>query len=189
MKTLIINGSPRKNGDTAALVRMLRQELGGEITEIRADGSIAPCRDCRYCYTRPRCVIRDGMEKVWKALEESELVVLAFPVYFNQPCGQLLTLATRLQYAYISQYVRKDPAFSLGRRMGAVLMAAGGSTKDPEPALDTAREVLTLCGARFVGAALSMHTDRIPAAEDLDARDQVRRLAALLRGGGHPPVK
>ena len=68
-------------------------------------------------------------------------------------------------------------------------MAAGGSTKDPEPALDTAREVLTLCGARFVGAALSMHTDRIPAAEDLDARDQVRRLAALLREGGHPPIK
>lgn len=181
MKTLVFNGSPRKNGNTAHLIEQLRERLGGESTVIQADGSIAPCKDCRRCYFKPGCAIHDGMEKVWKALSEADLVVLAFPVYFNQPCGQLLTLATRFQYAYVSRYIRKDPSFSLGKRKGAVLLTAGGSTKDIDPAVDTAREILKLCGADISGVACALHTDKIPAWEDLDAREQVRKLAAILK--------
>ena len=181
MKTLILNGSPRKNGNTAHLIEQFKAQLGGEFTVIQADGSIAPCKDCRRCFVKPGCSIRDGMEKVWKALSEADLVALAFPVYFNQPCGQLLTLATRFQYAYVSQYIRKDPDFSLGKRKGAVLLTAGGSTKDIGPAVDTAREILKLCGADLSGIAGALHTDKIPAWEDLDAREQVRKLAAILK--------
>lgn len=181
MKTLILNGSPRKNGNVAHLIELLKKELGGDFTVVHADGAIAPCKDCRRCFVKPGCAIHDGMDKVWKALSQADLVILAFPVYFNQPCGQLLTLATRFQYAYASQYVRKDPDFSLGKRKGAVLLAAGGSTKNIDPALDTAKEVLKLCGADFSGAACALHTDKIPAWEDLDAREQVRKLAAILK--------
>ena len=48
MKTLIFNGSPRKKGNTAALIEALSERLGGEIKIVRAyDGEIRPCIDCR----------------------------------------------------------------------------------------------------------------------------------------------
>ena len=52
MYTLIVNGSPRPNGDTAALIRAFCGELPGEweILNVR-DGKTAPCLDCRRFYS------------------------------------------------------------------------------------------------------------------------------------------
>ena len=49
MKTLIVNGSPKENGDTEALVRELASHLDGEIRIVSHRNRIAPCADCRYC--------------------------------------------------------------------------------------------------------------------------------------------
>ena len=50
MKTLIINGSPRVNGNTAALIAELKKHISGEVIELSAFRSdIAPCTDCRAC--------------------------------------------------------------------------------------------------------------------------------------------
>ena len=49
-KTIIINGSPRVNGNTAFLIAELKKHLEGEVIEISAFRSgIAPCVDCRAC--------------------------------------------------------------------------------------------------------------------------------------------
>ena len=61
MKTLIFDGSPRKNGDTTALLSAFLEGLDGEYTVIRAyeQREISPCMDCRACWKQPGCVIRD----------------------------------------------------------------------------------------------------------------------------------
>ena len=49
MKTLILNGSPRENGDTAGLIREVIRNLPGEYSVVDAYRcSISPCVDCRY---------------------------------------------------------------------------------------------------------------------------------------------
>ena len=54
-KTLIINGSPRPKGDTAALIAELKRNLKGEVVELSAFRSkIAPCVDCRSCWKTAR---------------------------------------------------------------------------------------------------------------------------------------
>ena len=181
MYTLIVNGSPRPNGDTAALIRAFCGELPGEweILNVR-DGKTAPCLDCRRCHTREGCALRDGMDEFWPRLQRAGLLVFASPVYYGQPSGQLLSWATRLQYAFVSAHIRRDPDFSLGKRLGAVLLAAGGGTKDPEPALRTMRMLLRECGAEYAGFAAAMQTDRLPAREDAAALDGARRLAREL---------
>lgn len=187
MYTLIVNGSPRPNGDTAALIRAFCGELPGEweVLSVR-DGKTAPCLDCRRCHTRRGCALHDGMEEFWPKLQRAGLLVLASPVYYGQPSGQLLSWATRLQYAFVSETIRRDPEFSLGKRLGAVLLAAGGGTKDPEPALRTARMLLRTCGAEYAGFAAAMQTDRLPAREDAaalaGAGQLARALAARLEG-------
>ena len=82
-KTLILNGSPRKNGDTAALLRILDRELAGEKRTIdcyRAD--VSPCVDCRACWREKRCVIDDAMQEIYRYVEDCDNVVVASPFIF-----------------------------------------------------------------------------------------------------------
>lgn len=47
MKTLILNGSPRSNGDTASLLNVITQNITGEYRIVNAYGcDISPCIDC-----------------------------------------------------------------------------------------------------------------------------------------------
>ena len=83
MKTLVITGAARKNGHTNQMVQLFLDTLGGEYTIIdayRAE-NIAPCKDCRYCWHKKGCSIHDGMDEVYRLLEEADNVVLASPMY------------------------------------------------------------------------------------------------------------
>ena len=65
-RTIIINGSPRPNGNTAYLIDVLRGHLEGEVIEISAFRSgIAPCVDCRGCWETAKCVVKDGMQVIY----------------------------------------------------------------------------------------------------------------------------
>ena len=89
--------------------------------------------------------------------------------------------ALRLGRAKYSDGERMLRVPLLGRVTGwAVLLAAGGGTKDPEPALRTMRMLLRECGAEYAGFAAAMQTDRLPAREDAAALDGARRLAREL---------
>ena len=95
-KTLIFNGSPRKKGDTAALIRALTEDLAGQYRVVdcyRAD--ISPCIDCRSCRRERRCVLNDGMQEIYKYIEECDNVVVASPIYSAELTGRLLDVANR----------------------------------------------------------------------------------------------
>ena len=97
-KTLIFNGSPRKQGDTAALIRALTEGLAGEYRVVdcyRAD--IAPCIDCRSCRREKRCVLRDEMQEIYPYIETCDSVVVASPIYYAELTGKLLDVASRFQ--------------------------------------------------------------------------------------------
>jgi multimeric flavodoxin WrbA len=108
MKTLIINGSPRKNGHTAALISLLKEQLQGEIIEISAFyDKISPCVDCRSCWTKKGCAIRDGMDKIYA--DDFDAVVLATPVHMSNLPGPLISLASRFQAFYAARRFLNDP--------------------------------------------------------------------------------
>ncbi|MBQ8884412.1 MAG: flavodoxin family protein, partial [Oscillospiraceae bacterium] len=59
-KTLIFNGSPRSNGDTASLLKILTKNLDGEFKIVNCyKDKISPCVDCRKCREIDGCVIKD----------------------------------------------------------------------------------------------------------------------------------
>lgn len=97
MKTLIFNGSPRKNGGTATLIKELKSCLPGEVFIVesyRAD--ISPCVDCRYCWTNEKCAIDDEMQNVYRHIDEADNIIIASPIYFGELTGSLLNLMSRL---------------------------------------------------------------------------------------------
>jgi len=180
MKTLILNGSPRPNGDTAALIRALREELLGEVIEVHCyREKISPCVDCRRCAREPGCAIQDGMQQLYPVFETCDNIVIASPVYFSLPTGPLLSVCSRIQTYFCASFIRKSPVPIRPKRGGIIL--SGGGSGSAAPAEETARRLLKYMKAKEIGpVAASLKTDKLPAKDDPDALEAARALARFL---------
>ena len=80
MKILILNGSPRPNGNTAAMVRAYAEgasEAGHTVQIVNVcQKKIAGCLACEYCHTKGggKCIQQDDMQEVYPLLEEAEMI-------------------------------------------------------------------------------------------------------------------
>ena len=176
MKTLIFNGSPRKNGDTMEMIKKLTENLDGEIKIVNAYNSeISPCIDCRYCWKRNGCAIKDGMQEIYDYIQDCDNVVIASPIYFAELSGMLLALGSRLQTYVSAKYMRKETPIAKPKK-GAVILAGGGSG-GAERAYETAKELLKLMNCTEIHELVaSRKTDRVPASEDDEAMAGVERI-------------
>ena len=101
-RIVILNGSPRRKGNTAALVKSFTEgaeQAGHRVTEFFLDGmDIHGCKGCFGGHSsRPHpCVQRDDMDRIYPAVLESDVVVLASPLYYWNLSGQLRTAMDRL---------------------------------------------------------------------------------------------
>ena len=182
MQTLIINGSPRKNGDTVSLLRLLTGQLDGEIKVVDAYRSgISGCIDCRYCWKKPGCAIKDGMQELYPFIESCDNILIASPVYFSEVTGPVLTLGSRLQTYYTGKRFRGENRLTKPKK-GAVLLVGGGDGK-PDKAYGTAKTLLRVMGAKeILPLAGSFRTDDIPAIEDEAAVQAIKAIAAFFSG-------
>jgi multimeric flavodoxin WrbA len=104
MKVLLINGSPRKNGETAlslSIVEKILQESGIE-TEWFQLGTepVRGCCHCNRCQTTNRCAFSDDKcNALIEACLAADGMVIGSPVYFAGPNGVLCALLDRVFYA------------------------------------------------------------------------------------------
>lgn len=103
MKVLLINGSPRVNGNTKiALNEMIKifeeENIETEIIEIGSK-IIQGCLACNYCYKNGKCVKDDIVNEVNKKFEEADGLVIGSPVYYAGANGTLLSFLQRLFYS------------------------------------------------------------------------------------------
>ena len=102
MKIIVLNGSPRKNGNTAQLVSAFTrgaEEAGNEVTAFFLDKMcIHGCKGCFGGGKDPDhpCVQRDDMEQIYSVYRTADVVVLASPLYYWTVSGQLKTAFDRL---------------------------------------------------------------------------------------------
>lgn len=125
MKVLLINGSPKSNGNTATgLKEMVKVfEAQGIETEIIHVGNkdIRGCIACGKCGTLGKCVFDDIVNEVAPKFEEADGIVLGTPVYYAGPNGTLVSFVDRLFYS---------TQFNKAMKVGAVVTCArrGGNT-------------------------------------------------------------
>lgn len=100
---LLLNGSPRKDGCTAAaLTEMIRTfEKEGMETELIHVGNrnIRGCIACNRCAERGKCVFDDLVNEVAPKFEAADGLVVGSPVYYGSPNGTLLSFLDRLFYS------------------------------------------------------------------------------------------
>lgn len=169
MKTLILNGSPRVNGDTASLIRIITENITGEyriVDAYRCD--ISPCVDCRFCWKKSGCAIHDGMQEVYDYIQECDNILIASPIYFSELTGKLLDIGSRLQTYFCARYFRKEDPIAREKR-GAVILVGGGNCQTEKP-YETACILLRHMNCTDIhDVVFSHHTDRRPAVEDEQA--------------------
>lgn len=99
MSILIINGSPRKNGATAKILKAISDSISGnkkvELIHIN-DLNIKPCIGCMKCRPDKECVLpEDGAHLMRKKINEADALVFGTPTYWGNMSGQLKILFDR----------------------------------------------------------------------------------------------
>lgn len=130
MNILILNGSPRPNGSTAAMVAAFTEgakEVGHEVTIISVGRkNIAGCLACEYCHEKGNghCIQKDDEEEIYNALESAEMLVLASPIYYYTLTAQLQAVLHRTYAIGIPKKIRQT-----------AMLLSSGSPDVYEPAI------------------------------------------------------
>ena len=156
MRAVAFNGSPRRNGNTAAALRTVLAPLEKTGVETRVfcvgDKTVAGCRACGWCkaHREYRCVQSDEVNGWLLEMLEADAVILATPVYFGNIAGSMKCFLDRAFYvnSVCDGRFRMKPATSL-----AVARRTGNLT-----ALDALNRYLlygemTLVGSNYWSAA------------------------------------
>lgn len=128
-KIVILNGSPRKNGNTSTLVKSFTEGAeasGNMVTEFFLDSmNIHGCKGCFGGHSSKDCpcVQNDDMDQIYPTVRDCDVIVLASPLYYWNMSGQLRTAIDRL-----FALEEGDHNFLRGHgRASALLMAAEGT--------------------------------------------------------------
>lgn len=131
-KIVILNGSPRRNGNTSALVKKFTegaQSVGHTVTEFFLDKmDIHGCKGCFGGHSSQECpcVQKDDMTQIYPAVKACDVIVLATPLYYWNMSGQIRMAVDRL-------FALEEGDGNLLRghgRASALLMAAEGNGFD-----------------------------------------------------------
>ena len=109
-KVVIVLGSPRKESNTHILVK--EAQKGFDYSNIQSevffinDMNVRGCQACYFCKKNnvPKCKIKDDMQKIYKAVEESNGILIASPIYFGGVTSQTKILLDRF-FPYIDMNV------------------------------------------------------------------------------------
>ena len=110
MRVLILNGSPRPNGNTKQMIRAFCEGLekaGHAFDELDiCRMNVHGCLACEYCHRKGngQCVQKDDMGKVYQLLGEVDMLVIASPIYYHGLTGQLKCCIDRF---YAALYPKK----------------------------------------------------------------------------------
>ena len=125
MKVLMLNGSPKANGNTAlALAEMEKifQQEGIEVETVQVGNkAVRGCIACNACAQNGKCVFDDVVNELATKFQEADGLVVASPVYYASANATLVALLDRLFYS---------KNFSTTMKVGAAVCSArrGGLT-------------------------------------------------------------
>ena len=103
LKVLMLNGSPKANGNTAIALREMEnvfKENGIEVENIViGNQAVRGCIACGSCYEKGKCVFDDVVNELAPKFEEADGIVVASPVYFASANATLIATLDRLFFS------------------------------------------------------------------------------------------
>jgi multimeric flavodoxin WrbA len=185
-KVAIIFGSPRKNSNTHILVQDAQKGLSdaGVVSEIfyLNEMNIKGCQACNHCKKTDTttCVIKDDMKNIHQAIESSDGLIVASPIYFAGVTAQTKTWVDRM-YPYIDKQV--NAKMPKGKKAALIFTQ---NQPDPNlflPPIKTFRAVIKVFGYEIKGSLLACNLDKYEkpmVTEDKDIMEKAYELGRHL---------
>ena len=173
MKVLLINGSPRANGNTAIaldeMVKVFKEEgIESEVVQI-GQKDVRGCIACGSCYKTGKCVFDDVVNECAAKYEECDGLVIASPVYYASANGTLISFLDRLFYStHFDKRMKVGASVTVARRGGC------------SATFDELNKYFTICGMPIASSQYwnSVHgAKRGEANEDPEGLQTMRTLA------------
>lgn len=169
----IFIGSPRKNGNTAILSRWMSASF--EEAQVHAteyflyDYNIKPCIDCRKCKKDTmECVYIDSSAELYRAMENSDVIVFATPIYWYSPTATTKLLMDRLRPFYGNNRLQ-------GKKMAALLIAGSGG-EDCTFSDQIFRRTAETLGMQYIGSIPFEAYNEGDIQKDKRNREEISRL-------------
>ncbi len=123
MKVLMLNGSPRINGNTSIALKELEKvfkEYNIETETVQVGNkAIRGCIACGHCFENGKCVFDDEVNKLAPKFEEADGLVVASPVYYASANATLIALLDRLFYStHFDKRMKVGASVVVARRGG-----------------------------------------------------------------------
>ena len=123
MKVLIINGSPRVNGNTSLavdeMVKIFEKEGIEPVVHQIGQKDIRGCIACGSCMEKGKCVFDDVVNELAPVFEEADGLVVATPVYYASANATLIACLDRLFYStHFDKAMKVGAAIAVARRGG-----------------------------------------------------------------------
>ena len=173
MKVLIINGSPRVNGNTSIAINELVKvfDAEGVETDVVQIGNkdVRGCIACATCKTNGKCVFDDVVNELGPKFEEADGLIVASPVYYASANATLIACLDRLFYS---------TPFDKSMKVGASVVVArrGGLSAT----FDELNKYFTISGMPVASSQYwnSVHgREKGQAEQDLEGLQTMRTLA------------
>lgn len=124
MKVLMINGSPRANGNTTIALAEMEKVFAEEDVECETvrvgNKDVRGCMACNYCATHGKCVFDDIVNETAPKLAEADGLVVAAPVYYGSANATPIAFLDRLFYSTgsIDKTMKVGCSVAIARRGG-----------------------------------------------------------------------
>ena len=114
MRILCLLGSPRKTSNSSAIVKRFvatAKKFGAEVkTYTLNDLKYRGCQACMACKKKlEKCAVKDDLAEVLEAVQESDVLVMASPVYFGDVSSQLKACIDRM-YSFLKPDYVTNPS-------------------------------------------------------------------------------
>lgn len=157
-----IAGSPRRFGNSDRLLDAAlagARAAGAETRRIVAgDLGMRPCQGCNACSLTGECVLRDGGQAYYDALDSADAIIVSSPVFFATVPAVLKILYDRVQPYWARTHALSQPA-PLRRPGGILLARSGGDPFGYTAAEATTRSVFAVLGIDVLGVVVAEGVD------------------------------
>lgn len=134
MKVIAFLGSPRKEGNSALLLKEAIRGIGESGLKVQIfnlnEMNISPCQSCGGCEDTGVCVFDDDMALIHTEIREASRIILASPIYFFSVSAQAKIMIDRCQCFWCEKYLLKRPIpeGTYGRK--GLLLLVGGQKRE-----------------------------------------------------------
>ena len=185
MKIVAVNGSPRKNWNTDALLKNVLEGAASKGAETKMvylyDLSFSGCKSCMSCKLKGgknlgRCVLRDDLTPVLDEVHASEALVLGSPMYWHEVTGVMRCFIERFLFQYLNY---DDPGKPLSPQKDIALIYAMNM---PENMLEGSGYLKKFSDYQELFAKFFGHCSVLYAPETLQVKDYSKYHLAVIDG-------